>query len=374
MKRRLILHIGAHKTGTTAIQGFLNRSENSLASAGWELVKINGVVNLSNTIEFRRGGNGRAQFNFHPHMLDMIAGSLGDNGRDMIISSEDMFFLNDTASLPGLSEVVRSLGFKVTIVVYLRNQVEMAASNKAQGAKTSQSALVFGNDKRNVLPELTADTLEYLSYHQKLSHWKTHFPDAEFIVRNYNRHLLAGGDSVTDFIQACGLPFKPDGTQLNESIGSKLTNLLHDLRFHGLPPNVAWSLFRRGFFTDDGGLKQSPSAQQAAAFMAAFEEDNRKTARDFGVDLTLDCSNFPNEEVLQPDDQAFIFQNIASALNNLHQSVAPRSIDTIRDSAIALEDTDLKQAHALMQVAHALRPNGRKIQEKLKSYEEKLGL
>lgn len=385
MKPALILHIGAHKTGTTAIQGFLQHSKDALAAAGWDLVDIDGVVNLGNTISFSRAPDGRAQFRFRPGMLDRILAALAAPGRNKIISAEDLFFLNTGEDLARLGAEITALGLQVKIVVYLRNQVDMAISNKAQGAKTTQSAFVFGNDTSRVLPELDAGTREYLSYHQKLELWKTHFPEAGFILRTYDRRQLAKGDSVADFVRSCGLPLKPDRIRLNETTGSKLTNLLHGLRFHGLRHDIASALFRQDCFTDGGGIKQAPSARQAAAFMAAFRKENARLLRDYGIDLSTDCSRFPKKEVLQPDDPAFIFRNIASVLNRTCQPAQPvqppappalgqQAVATIRKSAIALEKTDLKQAHALMQVAHRLRPQGKMIQKKLKEYEEALGL
>lgn len=373
-KRALILHIGAHKTGTTAIQDFLERSRNSLAEKGWDVLDVNGVTNLGNTIAFRSRPDGRAIFHFHPHMLDTITKALAAGDSNKIISAEDLFFLNQDDDLRRLSASIKTLGFKVKIIVYLRNQVDMGVSNKAQGARTSQSALVFGNDKRSVLPELNINTLEYLNYHQKLEMWKSHFPDATFIIRKYDRSQLIGKDSVTDFVHICQLPVDPIKMSRNKTGGSKLTNLLHDLRLHGLEPSVAWNLHNGGLLLDDGGIEQSPSAKQATAFMAAFAKENWKIAQTYGIDLNIDCSTFPDEEIRQPDDIDFIYKNITSILNTLCKAHLPRTASTLRDSAIILEDVDLKQAYALMQIAHAMRPADQHIQRKLEEYKNELGI
>jgi len=50
----------------------------------------------------------------------------------------------------------------------------------------------------------------------------------------------------------------------------------------------------------------------------------------------------------------------------------PKSIDSIRDLAVQLETTDIEAAHALMVMAHAARPSGTFIEQKLRQYKQEI--
>jgi hypothetical protein len=50
----------------------------------------------------------------------------------------------------------------------------------------------------------------------------------------------------------------------------------------------------------------------------------------------------------------------------------PKSVDSIRDLAVQLETTDIEAAHALMAIAHAARPKGPFIEQKLRQYKQEM--
>ncbi|MGL6315391.1 hypothetical protein [Vibrio sp. WXL103] len=366
----LIMHIGAHKTGTSSIQAFLNSHRESLEQKNWEFVTVNGSTNLGNCISFGMDGD-RAKFSFHPHMYQKLLSALSVNDKNKIISAEDLFFINDEAALKQLSKDISPIFSQVTILVYLRNQVDMAISNKAQGAKTNQSALVFGNDHRTVLPPVDKNVFEYLNYAEKLELWKKYFPSARLVVKEYERKKLINGDSVADFLHVTQLPVAPTHVSVNESVGSKLTNTLHALRTQGLAPHHAWGLFRKEKFIDIGGVKQMPDKQSAQVFFESFSAVNRAVEQKYSIKFDVNFDKYSGEQqALLGEDVVSILAPVLNELCNVNDD---ENINLIRDCALIVEKTDVEKAYRLMKLAGEMRPNGSFIKKKISEYEAILG-
>jgi hypothetical protein len=371
--KKLILHIGAHKTGTTAIQIFLRQQSDTLAERGWGLVAVNGVLNLGNCISFARVG-ARARFGFRPELYANLIRTLLQADQNCIISSEDFFFINDDEWIGRLSSDIRAVFSQVTIIVYLRNQVDMAISNKAQGAKTPQSSLIFGNSEA-ILPELTHDVFEYLDYYEKLTLWRSKFPDCQLVVREYDRQKLINKDAICDFAEAAALGIVPqEPVTANETTGSKLTALLHKLRRAGTSPEMILDFFRHGHFVDAGGLKNAPAREAACEFFATFSESNRLLKDVYGVDLTFDKSAYPEHETKQDSDLGYEVESLVNIVARISRNWDVELVDGLRDAALALESSHPHLSYRLLTFARRLRPSGEFIQKKIAELERRLRL
>jgi hypothetical protein len=123
--RRCFLHIGTHKTGTTSIQHVLSRSGSALAEKGYfyprsgRLEELPGHHNLAWEI------SGDRRFRQNAGTSDDLIREVKDESADIILSSEDFgASLDHEARFSAFISLLESSGFRVTIIVYLRNQID----------------------------------------------------------------------------------------------------------------------------------------------------------------------------------------------------------------------------------------------------------
>lgn len=221
----LILHIGAPKTGTTALQGFLFRNRARLAGYGVHYpaftdqpglrTKRNGIflqrycLNKASSLVSRsvsdKGEN-----------LERLSQSLSGHERTLITNEE--FFVPQLRILKRgqrfgrywetVGEVVRAAGARgVTVVVYLRRQDEWAASLWRQSVKVGQTGKALGDYCSHAL---VRHAMDYRSLFESI---EVGLGGAQIVVRRYNRASFEGGDIFHDFCAAVGIPWD-DGYDL----------------------------------------------------------------------------------------------------------------------------------------------------------------
>jgi hypothetical protein len=350
--RKLILHIGAHKTGSTSIQGFLYRNREALAEQSWELISNEGALNLSNLVSFRLSKTGRAVYSFKPDALEKLELKLQAASRNCVISAEDFFFINDIDAIRSLKKTLSQQFEKITVLLYLRRQTEMAVSQKAQGAKTIQSAITFGNSPFP-LPEITGNVIEYLEYDSKLDLWSKYFGRENLLVRIYERPRLIEGDVVSDFIVTTGIPVTPEPLVLNESLGEQATLFLHYLRYSGVPHSVLWPLLKSRRIDTPPGPRSQPSRAEAETFQANFDRSNMNLFAGLklahGFDESFD--QYPPEPILPQMDFAFAERNLRVMISILVEVANVRSAQLFRYAARELRQSDPEMADSLLDLA-----------------------
>lgn len=298
---KLVLHIGAHKTGTSAIQVFLQRANAKLMEQGWIFApQPEGPLNWGAMIGLRPTAQG-AEFFLREEVFQAFLKRLKIRQRHLIASAEDLFFL-EPAEIARFAEAVQPLAEDITIISYLRRQDLMALSHWAQGAKTIQSASVFGCEAGQLRP-LTGQMRSYLDYAGRLAAWRAAFPAARFVTRIYERRNFPGGDVVQDFLKILGLTV--EGVELprdiNAAYGTTTCQFIYWLRAQGFEQPAIRAIVERQMLepTTDRAL---PSRAEVEAFLAPFAESNRRLAAELGVEhaFDLDLSDYPQEPSFQP--------------------------------------------------------------------------
>lgn len=314
---KLILHIGAHKTGSTSIQYFLSDHEKQLTLHNWECSTYSKDLNWGRLFRFGKSDHGKALFSYNESIYEQFLVQCKVGLPNKVVSAEDFFFLSDSQLINRLARDLQQIFSEIKIVVFLRNQVDAAISNKAQGARTSQSALVFGNDPTQTLPNLTPDVVGYLSYSDKLAMWRKAFPKAVFSVIDYGQI----DDSVKAFIDVSGLPLNVDKTVIaNSSVEGNLKFLLHQLRGANLPPELVWSLYSNRVVTNQGGTKDTISREQAAYFLAHFDKDNSELLETFGVSLSSNLDNYPENAIVPSIDHGYQVESLIEIIRYLYSA------------------------------------------------------
>lgn len=205
--RRIYLHIGQHKTGTTWIQNVLYHNRARLAAAGvcypdlgpchgWPLVCL-----FVDPERFRRLGPhiGQRRFHSRPEQMRRNRETLADALTDsrwskIVISGEqlcDMLKLDEVADL---AKALRIEGVEVRVIFYAREPLAYAASMTQQRLKAGLT-----------LKDLTQKP-PTPDYRRRLQKFFRHFGKENVEIRVYDRARLKDGDVLADFMDAIGEP------------------------------------------------------------------------------------------------------------------------------------------------------------------------
>lgn len=283
---KLYLHIGTEKTGTTSIQQFLDQNRDALRAQGVFLPRSLGPRN-HRRLPFIASDPGTVDdFAIRNGLTDDAAAQPAkdtywaafltelDETADCdttIITSEQLSSrLRSAAEISRLAGLLSPRFDTIEIIVYLRQQISYAISNYSTLIKS-------GGTRADILPpdRLNAD------YRAMLTDWQDGFGKAQLSVRLFDRAWLTGGDVVTDFCAATGLPpdryARPD-TQ-NESLDLMSLELLR--RINRLVPRVqdkAVNPLRANLNSflerETRGPRKTATPEQAAAYQAHFAASN----------------------------------------------------------------------------------------------------
>jgi len=208
--KELFLHIGMQKTGSTSIQDACRVNRAPLAAAGLLYPRTPGDKNhikltlfawdggKTNRLPLAAGvGDPEKYRRFKSEFVDNLGAEIGrEKCSSVILSNEHLSSrLKDPVQLERLAVALRSIARKITVVVYLRPQHELAIS--------SYSTKVKGGSVRPMrFPR--HDQAFYFNYEWMLSLWADAFGERNLVVRIFDRSELIGDDIVKDFFDTIG--------------------------------------------------------------------------------------------------------------------------------------------------------------------------
>lgn len=199
---KCFIHIGAPKTGTTAIQQFLYDNRIALESKGilYPDVCVRGYGH--HDIAFLVSGG-------YPHWatpqqrpIDDLAKELSETVRgqsaDLLLSSENFYLLGQAQALKSfLLETGIMPTWSPVILVYLRRQDEAHESWYNQTVKAQ--------GETGTIEESLARYDELWDYRRQLSLWSGVFGRENMIVRSYSPASRTSRMLISDFLQQLGL-------------------------------------------------------------------------------------------------------------------------------------------------------------------------
>ena len=215
-KKRLFLHIGTEKTGTTSIQATLRQNGETLKKYDifYPRMPILGANQTGFTFSFlgeramslllRRAGLDHMQNKAkeNPHfILDMIDEKFRESGcSTMIISSE---LLHSRITKKEEVEEIRKWAEahfdEVTVICYLRKQEDLMVSSFSTLVKTGSNWHgTLSEQFVSFLQPRKGKPIHFYDYRGMLDMWSASFP--KLICREFARNKLLNGDVVQDFL------------------------------------------------------------------------------------------------------------------------------------------------------------------------------
>jgi hypothetical protein len=244
---RPVIHIGAPKCGSSALQSGLTREPVFTGAGGKTFIYVvldhEGRVRSGHELEPNPVYGYRATVDM-AHLLQHDEAAFAAMRRDLsqiahpVLSNEGMF-----ASSPAAAEVLARLGFEVDIVAYLRPQVDFMNSAWWQ----------WGAWSGREVPDQIKRLIRLCDYDLHLGRW-AEIPE----VRTITLRIL-DGDILSDFRALLGAPPPPphDGPRVNASLPEAVLRLAQrnpDLH-RRLGPQLDFVLARRMSFD---GLAPTP--------------------------------------------------------------------------------------------------------------------
>lgn len=298
--RRCLLHIGTHKTGTTAIQDLCWRNADALRAAGLcyplEFLLLERYHLGQHCIAWQLMGQGAEVRPFPPGMddpLTLLRERLEALHDDVLLSSENFCRL-DPAAVERLAGLLTA--WSVEVVVYLRRQDEFLQS-------LYQTAVLHSGYESDI--HALGRSVE-MDYHALLSRWAAVFGRAHVHARVFDRRCLHEGDVGSDFIQLLAqLGFAPgvdastfvrSGKRLNRGYPRAFVECLRWLRAHQPLPGTEALMLQPADAVYAGSAVEFGylDAVQAQALLVRHEASNQRVAREyFGRDTLFPAPELP---------------------------------------------------------------------------------
>lgn len=236
MRRKVILHIGGSKAGSSSIQAFLRRNRFAFAKLGYVIpdtsLSIGGGVSGDHVFalqELATGGNAAA----FRDRVDALFEQAEPETQALIFSAENLSNTGNSAIIAGLAD-----DYDLRIVMYLRRQDELLTSTWQQWSSKLET---------DFNAWLIMALKQYGHWDRVLAEWLRHAGREAMVARVFDRASFVNGDLLQDFVDAIGLAEQVDAfdfqqTDANPSVSDAITAMVsgnrrifedvHDNRFY----------------------------------------------------------------------------------------------------------------------------------------------
>lgn len=221
---QLVLHLGTHKTGSTALQVFLRQQREVLRHQGLLYPQI-GADDLAHLTMQKAVGTAHRQRDCRPltAYLDKLKQQIVSSAATTVVMSSEHFFSMPHAWVETLIRGLEPLVASSTVVIYVRPQIELwnaIYNQKAKALKVLPTHAVWGTT--DYLSPVRVRNMFYADY---LDQFSRLIGRNNVVVRPYRRSLFFNGDIVHDFCGLLGCPDLAAGhmaeTPINPSLGWK---------------------------------------------------------------------------------------------------------------------------------------------------------
>ena len=388
--KKLYLHIGTEKTGTTSIQSFLDKNRGVLSDNGFHLLACGGKKNQRAIPSYCMADDHYDDY-FLEHQIDNIEkkqkfrkkiyedfneemNSLDGSVHSVIISSEHFHSrLKSNAEVERFKQLISDYFSEIEIICYLREQCSLVSSSYS-------TAILAGSNKdfTSFLRYCSPDN-SYYNYDFLLKRWSDVFSPECLNVRILSKGELYNNSLIDDFCMAINerlLSFTDKQINVeNQSLSSlglrigRAINCKHP-RYGLVGVNKVRAAVMTMLLKSFSGGGVQVSLEQQQQIQALFKESNQKVADEYfkGRDVLFPVQPLPAENSTIVESE---YEVLADLIYDLKSGslLLGKKVDLLRDAAILLESTDLNKAYELMKLAQQGRPEGAFIKSKITQYE-----
>jgi hypothetical protein len=208
-KTTVYLHIGAPKTGTSALQYFLLKNRGVLTSKGIEYpahpVDSN-WISSGNAEPLVQSLKERDEFQAKCTIEDVLR----CDSEKVVLSSEYLYRL-DESCIKTLKELLSPVSTK--IIVYLRRQDFSGMSAYSQAVKRAK---ITSETKPWIMEQLSTGRFSF----KEIAQWSRYFGKENMTVRIYEVQQFIGGNIFSDFLNILELPMTEEYERLPKRINT----------------------------------------------------------------------------------------------------------------------------------------------------------
>ena len=196
--RKLYIHIGTHKTGTTSIQSFLRKNSDVLSQYGIYIPISGTISNASGHHNIAWQLRGDQRFNPQKGQLDSLIREIKEADHlNAIISSEDFEYLVQYPDIiRQFEEIIKNEGWQPQYIIFFRNQENYSESLYSELLKHGLK-ITYGEFVEQILNEdyfvMKTDWRFYFNYCTFVKNWSS-AAKGRLIVHDFDK--AAGGDGI----------------------------------------------------------------------------------------------------------------------------------------------------------------------------------
>ncbi len=376
MLENIYLHIGQHKTGTTAIQKFLKNNRTTLEEKHDLLYFIPKPfpLRLDNELEVKLNVQG------FEHLSKI-------KQNNVVISNENYSWLYKEEHWQMLFNICKKYAKNVFVIYYVRRQDQLAVSQKQEGTKWRDCSIAYGHEISALPTKLSIPAKRYLQILPRYKLLEKTFERNYVKLQVYKRSKFLDNNVVKDFCFLLGIKDFSDFIFLDDiqvSISKPKQIFLHQTRPYFPERSIEKETLTKAIKSlklEGDHEKLMPPRDEAIGFYNQFKDENIELNKYLtGEEKDLfddDFSTYQDSVEVIPFDQELLHETYASVIRLLGEelhfwrnkdSSGLTIVDWLRDTALSLEKTDIDTAWKLMEKALDLRPNDPFIKRKLDDY------
>lgn len=372
MSKKIFIHIGSHKTGTTSIQKALLANTEALQKQNLSLFCSNPDGSL------HQQGNINPWFeHFKTSLHDgatipqkaLLVQKLAKLSGDVVISAEHFSFVFSETELQELKKELTPFFDEIIIIAYLRRQDQQIISHHNQTSKNLflPSQILYASETL-AIPTYKKHFDLYLDYDVRMGIWANIFGLKNIKIRLFEKANLYKQCAIQDFFHLLGVE-NVASIEANISQGFEKTKVSLLMNQASMKPSLLRAIISQNL---DNSEKFLPSQTDAKQFYEYYKKSNKALNEKFHINpietvFEEDFSMFPmkSQELWSEDSANKAIKNIFKSLDSTYGTL---DINILIQAAIKLESSDIDLSYKLMQTASNLIPNNHLIQSKLQNY------